>query len=305
MISIVIVSFRSTSVLAQCLDSLSSQLGEGDEVLVIENSQDERAAEISLFSKDNFIVVVNPENVGYSKGCNQGIQMAVNDHVLLLNPDTIPKSDAIAALKSSLKTKEKDALYAVELVNPDGSRQDYYRRFPNVRALLVMFFLPSRFHSRFKSYKHYTYSKDYLSRKTFQQPPGAGLVVPKDAQLDEDFFVYGSDLMLCWEFAQKKRREVDLLPAQFIHLRGQGGTSSSPELADWLRIESAKGFTLFYLKSGQISRRVTWAFCFVFLEFCGLIRFGGDPIQRARRVNRLRSYCLNHDYALIHRVRKE
>lgn len=290
MISFVIVSFRSTSVLAQCLDSLSSQLGEGDEVLVIENSQDERVAEISLFSEDNFILVVNPKNVGYSKGCNQGIQMAVNDHVLLLNPDTIPKSDAIAALKSSLKTKEKDALYAVELVNPDGSRQDYYRRFPNVRALLVMFFLPSRFHSRFKSYKHYTYSKDYLSRKTFQQPPGAGLVVPKDAQLDEDFFVYGSDLMLCWEFAQKKRREVDLLPAQFIHLRGQGGTSSSPDLADWLRIESARGFSLFFAKSGQKTRLWLWFLCFTGLEFIGILKFCLDPLQRTRRIQRLRKF---------------
>lgn len=290
MISVVIVSFRSTSVLAQCLSALLSEIGEGDEVIVVENSQDHRVLEIPEFSRENFTLVLNQENVGYSRGCNQGIQMASNDQVLLLNPDTLPKVGAVDALKNSLKTREKRALYAVELVNPDGSRQDYYRRFPSVRALLIMFFVPSRFHSRFRAYNNYTYSSDYLSRNSFEQPPGAGLIVPKTAKLDEDFFVYGSDLMLCWEFAKNQNEEVALLPVQFVHYRGQGGTSSSPDLADWLRVESAKGFAMFYSKSGQVFRRCVWVFGYGALEFFGLLIFAHHPIQRVRRKKRLWSF---------------
>ena len=290
MISIVIVSFRSTSVLAQCLEALSSELGEGDEVIVIENSQDHSVAELREFTLKNFTLQINPENIGYSKGCNQGIQIAANEQVMLLNPDTIPKEGAIHRLKNFLETREKDGLYAVELINPDGFRQDYYRRFPSVRALLIMFFVPKQFQSQFHAYRHYTYSSDYLSRTSFEQPPGAGLVVPKTTQLDEDFFVYGSDLMLCWEFAHKQKRDVALLPAQFIHLRGQGGTSSSPELADWLRVESARGFSQFYGKSGQSTNRVTWMMSFALFEFLGIVRHLFHPAQRTRRFRRLYSF---------------
>lgn len=290
MISVVIVSFRSTSVLAECLEALSPEMGEGDEVIVIENSQDDRVADLSEFRRENFTLLTNDRNVGYSKGCNQGIQLAKHDHVLLLNPDTVPVKGAVEALKNSLKTREKNALYAVELINPDGSRQDYYRRFPSVRALLIMFFIPIKFQSRFPAYRHYTYSTDYVSRCSFEQPPGAGLVVPKSAQLDEDFFVYGSDLMLCWEFAQEQWPEVRLLPARFIHLRGQGGTSSSPDLADWLRIESAIGFAQYFSKSGQTLRRLAWTISFVTLECIGIMKHVFHPEQRTRRFRRLRTF---------------
>ena len=293
MISVVIVSFRSTSVLAECLEALSPEMGVEDEVIVIENSQDDRVAELSEFRRDNFTLLTNDRNVGYSKGCNQGIQLAKHDHVLLLNPDTVPVEGAVEALKSSLKTREKKALYAVELVNPDGSRQDYYRRFPGVRALLVMFFVPADHQFRFRAYRHYTYSSDYLSRRSFEQPPGAGLVVPKTTQLDEDFFVYGSDLMLCWDFAQTSCQEVALLPVQFVHFRGQGGTSSSPDLADWLRVESAKGFALFFAKSGQLSKKLIWVLSYGILEFCGLLRFIHQRAQRNRRKKRLWSFIFN------------
>ena len=290
MISIVIVSFRSTSVLAQCLKALSSELGEGDEVIVIENSQDDDVAELREFAQKNFTLQINRQNLGYSKGCNQGIRMAVNDQVLLLNPDTLPKSGAVEALKNSLKTRVKHGLYAVELVNPDGSRQDYYRRFPSVGALLIMFFVPKRFQSRFHTYRRYTYFSDYLSRESFEQPPGAGLVVPKTARLDEDFFVYGSDLMLCWEYAQTQSREVALLPSQFIHLRGQGGTSSSPNLAEWLRVESAKGFALFYAKSGQPIRRLVWIMSYAAFEFLGICKHMFNSVQRTRRFKRVQTF---------------
>ncbi len=290
MISIVIVSFRSTSILAKCLEALSPEIGSGDEVIVVENSRDERVAELREFALDNFTLLINDRNVGYSKGCNQGIEMAVNDQILLLNPDTLPKAGALEALKNLLQTKEKNALYAVELINPDGARQDYYRRFPSVRALLVMFFIPRKYQSRFYAYRRYTYANEYLSRKSFEQPPGAGLVVPKTIQLDEDFFVYGSDLMLSWDFAQTSCQEVTLLPVKFLHMRGQGGTSSSPDLADWLRVESASGFALFYRKSGQYTRHVVWMMSFAILEFLGIIKYLFNPAQRTRRFRRLMTF---------------
>lgn len=290
MISIVIVTFRSTVVLAECLKKLSTELLKGDEVIVIENSQDSSIVDFTWFKQENFILKINETNVGYSKACNQGIQIADNKRVLLLNPDTVPEAGALDKLRNILMTADNNHLYAVELLNPDGTRQDYYRRFPRVSALIVMFFVSKKHQSLFPSYNHYTYKNDFVTRNSFEQPPGAGLIVPKHAQLDEDFFIYGSDLMLCWDFSRLHNLEVTVLPARFIHLRGQGGTASSPDLADWLRIESALGFTLYFQKSGQRIRKFFWIISFSVLELCGIIRFVLEPNQRIRRMRRLHQF---------------
>ena len=290
MISFVIVSYRSKEVLSECMTALASQVQKGDEVIVVENGQDKSLSEMGVFGREDFHLVFNEENVGYSKGCNQGLTLASNDWVVLLNPDTQPLIDSLPKLKLGLAKAQEGDMFSLELVNPDGTRQDYYRRFPSVRALLVMFFVPTKHQEFFPAYRKYVYQGELESRNTFEQPPGAGLVVHGNSRLDEDFFLYGSDLMLCWEFVHSSEREIPMLPVGFIHHRGQGGTSNSPELADWLRAESARGFALFFAKSGQKTRRWLWVICFACLEVIGILKHFYVPPQRTRRIQRLRTF---------------
>jgi GT2 family glycosyltransferase len=286
MVSIVIVSFRSSEVLNQCLENLLEQLGPTDEIVIIENSGDTLILEWPYLSDIRVTAKVNKGNVGYTAACNQGVTLARNNWILLLNPDVIPHENALIEIRSVLKRKKEEEVMCVELTNQDGSRQNYYRRFPTVRALLVMFFIPSHKQDSFASYRRYTYSKDFDCRNSFEQPPGAGLLISKRNTLDEDFFVYGSDLFFCWQIVQRSGREVELIPAKFFHLRGQGGTASSPELADALRIESALGFSTFFFKSKQYLRFLTWNLFFTFLEFGGItleLLSGNSPRSKFRR----------------------
>jgi GT2 family glycosyltransferase len=286
MVSIVVVSFRSSEVLGTCLENLIGQLSNTDEVIVIENSGDSKILQLPQMRDDKVVTIINTINTGYTAACNQGISMSKNNWILLLNPDAIAANNAIDRLKESLAFRRKDELLCVELVNPDGSRQDYYRRFPSVRALLVMFFLPSSVRNHFHSYKRYTYHKEFTTRISFEQPPGAGLVISKRHQLDEDFFVYGSDLHLCWQYVKHSGQEISILPSKFYHLRGQGGTASSPDLADALRIESALGFSRFFLKSKQYLRFFAWNVLYASLEFGGITKellSGNSPRNKSRR----------------------
>ena len=139
MISFVIVSYRSKEILSECMTALASQVQKGDEVIVVENGQDKSLSEMGVFGREDFHLVFNEENVGYSKGCNQGLALASNDWVVLLNPDTQPLIDSVSKLKLGLAKAQEGDMFSLELVNPDGTRQDYYRRFPSVRALLSCF----------------------------------------------------------------------------------------------------------------------------------------------------------------------
>lgn len=295
MISVVIVSFRSSAILVNCADSVLAQLSEFDELIVIENSGDKQLLQEPFVRDHRVSIKINPINQGYTVGCNQGLSLAGNDHVLLLNPDTVPQAGAFDQLKAHLSTK-RSSVYCVELLNEDGSRQDYYRRFPSVRALLVMFFAPSGIQNHFSSYRHYTYFGELDKKSAFQQPPGAGLVVSKNHRLDEDFFVYGSDLQFCWEIFQKNHLPIEMLPAKFYHARGQGGTASSTELADALRVESAKAFALYYKKTGQNRRHVAWNLFYILFEIIGIIKVGHSAVQRKQKTRRLIAFVFSEPW---------
>ena len=92
-LSIVIPVFNKWNFTKSCINDLS-QLPENIEVIIIDNaSSDETKAELTKFSKSNFVIVRNEENVFHSKACNQGYALAKADNVLFMNNDIRVKSN--------------------------------------------------------------------------------------------------------------------------------------------------------------------------------------------------------------------
>ncbi len=89
-LSIIIVNYKSWSVLTDCLDSFDQYTPKLDyEIIVVDN--DSQDGEIGPFSKKypqvNFIK--NTGNNGFSHGCNLGANNAYGKYLLFLNPDTV------------------------------------------------------------------------------------------------------------------------------------------------------------------------------------------------------------------------
>lgn len=90
--AIIIVTFNSEQTICDCLSSVVETLRPCDEVLIVDNN-----------SKDNTVKLIQPflkpssgkikffpqtKNLGFSKGCNIGINHSVKEYIILLNPDT-------------------------------------------------------------------------------------------------------------------------------------------------------------------------------------------------------------------------
>lgn len=90
--SIVIVTYNSARTLETCLTSLLPTLGKGDEVILVDNASKDETVKFArkLLKKvePNVKLIVNAENVGYSKAANQGILASSGEFLVLLNPDT-------------------------------------------------------------------------------------------------------------------------------------------------------------------------------------------------------------------------
>lgn len=93
-------------------------------IVVDNNSSDGTAAYAETLGAD---VVRLPENVGFSRANNVGLQMTTSIYVAFVNPDVRIDASSLSAL-AAIATK-RDAIVCPQLCNPDGSSQ------PNGRGL--------------------------------------------------------------------------------------------------------------------------------------------------------------------------
>jgi len=89
----VVVAYRSGDHLTRCLDSLA---GEADELVVVDNGGD------VSFDREGVTIVEPGGNLGFGGGCNLGVTHVSSDVVVFLNPDTVARPGAVAALASAL-----------------------------------------------------------------------------------------------------------------------------------------------------------------------------------------------------------
>ena len=76
-------------------------MGPDDELIVIDNASRDRTAaflEGRLAGVPRTSVVRNTENVGFSRGCNQGMERSSGEFILLLNPDAVLQVDSVCRM---------------------------------------------------------------------------------------------------------------------------------------------------------------------------------------------------------------
>ena len=92
MVSIVILTFNQLKYTKECVESIQKHTPELHEIIFVDNgSGDGTVKWLRKLAKhnSNFKLVENKKNLGFSKGCNQGIEAATGEFVLLLNNDVV------------------------------------------------------------------------------------------------------------------------------------------------------------------------------------------------------------------------
>lgn len=87
--SIIILTYNKLEYTKQCIESIRkyTEIGTYEIIIVDNNSLDGTVEWIK--EQDDVIPILNNENLGFPKGCNQGIKLASGDNILLLNNDVI------------------------------------------------------------------------------------------------------------------------------------------------------------------------------------------------------------------------
>lgn len=102
MLTVVTVTYNSAAVLPEFIASAQQQSYGDFELLFVDNSSnDNTRAIITAINDPRFCLIHNEDNLGFSKGCNQGIRHAQHTGsplVLLINNDTIFPPNLFAKL---------------------------------------------------------------------------------------------------------------------------------------------------------------------------------------------------------------
>ena len=188
-VGIVLLNWNNYSDTADCLLSLDQISYENYFVVVVDNGSSDGSAEQLSTEFDWCDFVFNDENLGFSGGCNVGIDHAMSngaDYVLLLNNDIEVSSDFLEPLVSTAEKNNRVA--AVGGIIFDGHSDEIW----DAGGEMQPFFANHRKYTSKQSSKAYrtefvTCAMNLLSEEFL-----------KDHRLDEEFFFGVEEIDLSW-----------------------------------------------------------------------------------------------------------
>ena len=120
-ITFVIVSFKSSDVIEQCIKSINSNI----KIIVVENSDNIQTKNYLESKFSNVEVFIAKENLGYGKGNNLGISKVKTQYAFILNPDAILEENCLVELfKANSLLKDDFAILAPNCSNNYGFFSD-------------------------------------------------------------------------------------------------------------------------------------------------------------------------------------
>ncbi|AOZ92250.1 glycosyltransferase family 2 protein [Paenibacillus crassostreae] len=95
--SIIILTHNQLPITQMCLSSIRCYTDEPYELIVVDNGSTDATVSY-LKSQADVKSIFNNINLGFAKGCNQGIEVATGDTILFLNNDTIVTPNWLTAM---------------------------------------------------------------------------------------------------------------------------------------------------------------------------------------------------------------
>jgi N-acetylglucosaminyl-diphospho-decaprenol L-rhamnosyltransferase len=255
-LSIVIVSWNVKDLLRACLRSTMESLevrapAELDcEIVVVDNFSVDGSAGLVMQEFPSVRLLANSENVGFTRGNNQGIAATDGRYVLLLNPDTEVLGSALGALVCYMERHPEVAAVGPKLLYADGGVQSSRRRFPNLATALVEGTFAQAWFRNSGLLRHY-YALDRGDDETQEVDwlVGACLMMRRAAisnvgLLDERFFMYSEELDWCYRARTAGWKIVYLPTASVIHHEGK----SSEQVLPLRHLQFQRSKVLFFVK---------------------------------------------------------
>jgi N-acetylglucosaminyl-diphospho-decaprenol L-rhamnosyltransferase len=242
-LSIIIVSWNVAPLLAQCLSAIVAGGAAGRlnaEIIVVDNASSDGSGDVAA-TFPGARVIRCKSNLGYGRANNIGFRLARGEHLLVLNPDTVPCAGSIERLVAFQRSHPRGGIVSPRLLNGDGSVQTAAFRFPTLLMAAIDLFpmpelVPGRLRHRLSnSHLNGRYPDEGKRTRPFQidHPLGACMLLSRRAYeevggFDQAIFMYAEEIDLAMRYKASGWECWQVPVAEVIHLGGQS-TSQAPD----------------------------------------------------------------------------
>ncbi len=234
-VSVIIVSYNVREFLENLLASLRRALLKIEsEIIVVDNFSDDDTADYVRKAHPEVKLIENRVNLGFGKANNQGVKASSGEYLLLINPDSVVEENTIEEMISFLERHNDAGAAGCKILNADGTLQKACRRsFPTPWVALTKLLGLSAVFPKSRTFGRYnlTYldpnevhevdaisgSFMFMKRRVYEEVGG----------FDEDYFMYGEDIDLCFKIKQAGHKVYYVPNTSIIHFKGESTRRSS------------------------------------------------------------------------------
>ena len=234
-ISVIIVNYNVRHFLEQCVASVRRALHSlQGEILVFDNASVDDSVLMLRQHFPDVHCIESKTNLGFSKANNAAAKLAKGEYVLILNPDTVLPEDCLIRCLEFLDAHPDAGALGVKMVDGQGKfLPESKRGFPGfwvcfckMIGLYKLFPASSIFNGYYMGHlkENETNEVDVLT--------GAFMMMRKEVYdkvggFDEQFFMYGEDLDLCYRIQKAGFKVFYVHSTQIIHYKGESTKRSS------------------------------------------------------------------------------
>ncbi len=268
-LAVIIVNYNTKDILRDCLTNLLQVAPQGTKIIVVDNGSTDGSAEMmdDAFPQNKFpqVELIKAQNSGLAAGYNLGMARAKNaDYYLFMGTDAFPKPGCIQGVMDFLSQTPQTGIATAKLILRSGKLDmDAHRGFPTPWTALTHFSGLNKVFPRCRLFNGY-----FLGWQDMTKPHEIDLcishfmlakkeVFDKIGRWDEDFFVYGEDVDLCWRAKQAGFKIYYLPQYECLHYKGVSVgtrkesldiTKADSKTKSRMKSETTRGMKMFYEK---------------------------------------------------------
>ncbi|MAX12589.1 MAG: glycosyl transferase family 2 [Candidatus Marinimicrobia bacterium] len=255
-ISIVIVNYNTGKYLFNCICSIfQSNPSLKLEIIIIDNDSSDDSIEFLNSYKQNFTLIKNKSNLGFSKALNLGLRKSSAKYVCILNPDTLCDQNSMQKMFDYMEKSLDVACLSPKIVNSDGSFQISCKR--SLPTIKNSFFKITGIDKLFPSSSFFgSYNLLYLDENEINQVEvisGACMfmryeVLKLVGYFDESFFMYGEDIDYCHRINEAGLKILYYPDSKVVHFKGVSAESRPYEVISEFHNSMIKYYDKYQLK---------------------------------------------------------
>lgn len=240
-LTIIIVSWNTSGLLAQCLSSVYETGSRHTfDVIVVDNGSTDDSVSMVQARFPAVKLIRNERNQGFARANNQALEISESRYVMLLNSDTIVLPGVIDTLIEIADRNPTVGMVGPKLLNMDGSLQKSWYSFPSILSEMIG-----------QNFRNRTPVPNIPDTFEVDWIMGACMLVRAEVLrgvglLDEDYFFYSEEMDWCFRIKKHNWKIWYTTSTALYHLGG--GSTRKGSVTHLVRLYTSK---LLYFKKNH------------------------------------------------------